>query len=643
MKPSRHIFLFLFFAVIFSSCGISLAADVTPPPGYVPAPTPLPAIPPAPPSPERGAALYTEKCAACHGDSGQGDGPDAAQLAGQGVTVAALASAEVANPATPQRWYNMVTNGNIQRFMPPFKSLTDQERWDVVAYALTLSAPADTVSTGAALFTQHCARCHGETGLGDGEEAGALSIAPANLTDQERMAGLSAATIFDTLTVGKDPMPAFANLLSEDERWLLSAYVRTLSFAQPAEVAAPEPLPAAATPAPGMAVTPQVTETATATLTSTFPTSITVTGEVIHGTGGEIPSSLDILLYIFDHVEGNIQLTDTLTGTMLADHSYQFDGVLAKEGLIYAASLEYQQTTFGSDIAVLETPSLTLTLPITIYETTTDVTALSIDRLHIVLDFSAAGMVQVEEIYAISNPGESVLVAAQPDGGVTPFGLPDGASAPSFMDGEMGVRYLPTADGFADTQSVYPGMAYQMQFFYTLPFANSLAFSHAVYAPAQAAVILLPEGSATLEGNQYLDEGTFTVQGNNYHIYSFTGALPAGGKVEFTLKGGSSSGGGLAALSTDRTGLVIGLGVFGGALVLAGVWMYLRSRQPAVAAVEEELEEDALEPPAADEDAETLMDAINALDDLYRDGKLPEAGYRERRAELKEKLKRAMG
>jgi cytochrome c1 len=30
--------------------------------------------------------------------------------------------------------------GNIENFMPPFASLSDQERWDVVAYALSLSA-----------------------------------------------------------------------------------------------------------------------------------------------------------------------------------------------------------------------------------------------------------------------------------------------------------------------------------------------------------------------------------------------------------------------------------------------------------------------------------------------------------------------
>ncbi len=36
------------------------------------------------------------------------------------------------------------------------------------------------------------------------------------------------------------------------------------------------------------------------------------------------------------------------------------------------------------------------------------------------------------------------------------------------------------------------------------------------------------------------------------------------------------------------------------------------------------------------------MDAILALDDLYKDGKLPEDAYLERRAELKQRLKEKM-
>jgi hypothetical protein len=42
------------------------------------------------------------------------------------------------------------------------------------------------------------------------------------------------------------------------------------------------------------------------------------------------------------------------------------------------------------------------------------------------------------------------------------------------------------------------------------------------------------------------------------------------------------------------------------------------------------------------ETPEAIMDAILALDDQYQDGQLPEAAYKQRRAELKERLRNAM-
>ena len=70
-----HLFLFTFIVVWLSGCNFSLAADVTPPPGYQPQPaiqeqaeaTSGPLYPLVPPDPQKGQAIYAEKCAPCHG------------------------------------------------------------------------------------------------------------------------------------------------------------------------------------------------------------------------------------------------------------------------------------------------------------------------------------------------------------------------------------------------------------------------------------------------------------------------------------------------------------------------------------------------------------------------------------------------
>ena len=77
---------------------------------------------------------------------------------------------------------------------------------------------------------------------------------------------------------------------------------------------------------------------------------------------------------------------------------------------------------------------------------------------------------------------------------------------------------------------------------------------------------------------------------------------------------------------------MIGIGAFGVALILAGVWMFWRDRKREEEVDEEEDDEF--------EDPESLMDAIIALDDLHRAGKIPDEAYQQRRSELKDALKR---
>lgn len=48
-------------------------------------------------------------------------------------------------------------------------------------------APAQEADAGAALYASHCAACHGEGGLGDGDLAGLLSVAPPDLTQLAAM------------------------------------------------------------------------------------------------------------------------------------------------------------------------------------------------------------------------------------------------------------------------------------------------------------------------------------------------------------------------------------------------------------------------------------------------------------------------
>jgi putative copper export protein/mono/diheme cytochrome c family protein/peroxiredoxin len=105
------------------------------------------------------------------------------------------------------------------------------------------SVPYQTISVaaGAQLFQTHCTDCHGTSGHGDGPSASAV-IPAANLTEPHT-ALHTAGDMFWWLTHGKNSMPGFAAVLSEDERWDLINFLRTLSAGYQARILGERPVP----------------------------------------------------------------------------------------------------------------------------------------------------------------------------------------------------------------------------------------------------------------------------------------------------------------------------------------------------------------------------------------------------------------
>jgi len=170
---------------------VSLAADVTPPPDYTP-PAPvngtaegLPtatAIPLLPPDTARGAEIFAQKCAACHGPEGLSDGEMSAQLPNLPPQIG---KREVGLRANPADWFRLVSVGNLERMMPGFSgSLDERARWDVVAYALSLTITQEDLIEGRELFEAYCSACHALD-----EEA------HTDLGDPGRLAGITAEQI----------------------------------------------------------------------------------------------------------------------------------------------------------------------------------------------------------------------------------------------------------------------------------------------------------------------------------------------------------------------------------------------------------------------------------------------------------------
>lgn len=98
-----------------------------------------------------------------------------------------------------------------------------------------LADDPEAIEAGKVLYDDLCVSCHGPEGQGDGPAGEALEPKPANLADGMMMGELSDGYLFWRISKGgamepfNSAMPAWEASLTEEERWQLVRYIRSLS------------------------------------------------------------------------------------------------------------------------------------------------------------------------------------------------------------------------------------------------------------------------------------------------------------------------------------------------------------------------------------------------------------------------------
>lgn len=96
-----------------------------------------------------GGKLYTQRCVACHGKSGQGDGPLAAELP---IAPADLTTHLSAHTDGDLFWF--ISNGRGGGIMPAFAATLDEaQRWDVINVLKAHAASVETATLSADVMT----------------------------------------------------------------------------------------------------------------------------------------------------------------------------------------------------------------------------------------------------------------------------------------------------------------------------------------------------------------------------------------------------------------------------------------------------------------------------------------------------------
>ena len=129
-------------------------------------------------------------------------------------------------------------------------SLTEEQRWNVVAYLWQSNTTSESLANGKQLYAQNCAACHGENGAGDGVFADDLAITgessmqsmegatdmmmqtPVDFTDPRRMLGASPALLQGKILRGGmgTGMPMWGSIFTEEQIWNLIAYIYSFQF-----------------------------------------------------------------------------------------------------------------------------------------------------------------------------------------------------------------------------------------------------------------------------------------------------------------------------------------------------------------------------------------------------------------------------
>jgi mono/diheme cytochrome c family protein len=101
--------------------------------------------------------------------------------------------------------------------------------WFAMPFAQAQDYPPDVVR-GKAVYIRHCQACHGVSGYGDGPDAAALKVRPANFhrfgsflkSDEELLRTIEHGVVFS-------PMHEWRGQLTDGEMQDVVAYIRLLS------------------------------------------------------------------------------------------------------------------------------------------------------------------------------------------------------------------------------------------------------------------------------------------------------------------------------------------------------------------------------------------------------------------------------
>ncbi len=363
-----------------------------------------------------------------------------------------------------------------------------------------------------------------------------------------------------------------------------------------------------------------------------------------HAIGGRVvnltpdtdpPAGLQVVLTIFEGTEPLGQLAAT-TGE---DGSFVFEDIPRLAGLGYLFQLQYQ----GAQYRLQLDPGSTIPVEITVYETTSELSSLSVldDTIMVTREPGQYDQLTVRQVVRVRNETLETFVPSFGDAGAGMMNflrvsMPAGFNEMTVRSDLQGGQVIPVDRGVGITTAIPPGI-HAIVFAYSAPYDQSdLIFEPLYPLGADSVRVLVREDVGWLIGPEIREEETVIVSGSNFRVYGVE-AVTAGERVSLgftdlpqapwttTLADAFTTEWQVTTVIPGATALFL--------LLLLGYAWRLQKRDPR-----------PVDPAALIENVQSqpdqlhLVELIAELDRRREKGEVPEEDYRQRRTLLKRQL-----
>lgn len=364
-----------------------------------------------------------------------------------------------------------------------------------------------------------------------------------------------------------------------------------------------------------------------------LPASGEVTGTIVNQNQGTIVTEiLEVMLHIWD--EQYVEL-GMLHAQSQPDGTFQFSEVPLEPGRLYGVMATYKDVLYYSNTVPAVDGSNQLELDVPVFETTTDLSAVQIDQMHILFNFATDGL-ETTEIYLLSNLGQRTVKDAVTlqDGQAAAlrFPLPTDADFIFFQPNEQN-RFIKFPSGFADTAPVRPGEQIEQHTVnYLVPLTQVQTYTYTAPLNIKSLNFLLPqEDGVSLAGDGLTGPQQRTLaSGVSYKVYSYSD-IASGQTIKVTFSGKPVSGS-QPQSHNQALPLALGGGLLGLVMAGVGIWWWLKPGDVAD-------DEKGMDGYPEESTFNDLIAQIARLDEAFERKELEEGKYHQERKLLREQAK----